>query len=324
MASTKALTGSALASVYWKDKSKHDCIWIYYIDVYGYVCQVQSYDGKWDGGSRQCFKAPRFNTPLAAIAYPDSTGYPSPNPEIHIFCIAIDDTNKPSIQRYIKWAHSDLWEKSPKDIPSENLLTLSNLGATQYKGKHIRVFWQDTKHHIRQTTCNTSDGTDWAVDQEKVSQNPAWRGTPIAAAAVIGLHQSLSSILAWRSSDRILVLVRVDTDPVDTNALLATTQKFDMSPTGSVALVAWSLGHVSVFYEGFTDGLQRLNLYKKGAAEKPTSYFTGSVTTAKAADEGSLAGAAIPVDDVGHAPASIFYQLPGQINIVEMRLEYSP
>ncbi|KZS96765.1 hypothetical protein SISNIDRAFT_285641 [Sistotremastrum niveocremeum HHB9708] len=324
MASTKALCGSALASVYWRDDNKRDNIWVYYIDVYGWVCQVKSYKGEWIAGSQQCFKAPRFNTPLAAVVYPDyskTSRRPSANPEIHIFCIAISDTNTPSIRRFIKTKNTDSWEESEKDIPSENLLTLSSIAAIEYKDTHVRVFWQDTTHNIRQTICNTSDGSDWAVEKEKISEKPAWRGTPIAAAAVSGLRDSLTSVLAYRHSDRTLVVARIETDPAQILFLIPTTEKYDMSPTGSVALVAWSFGKIWVFYEGFTDGLHRLRLYK--SPEKTSSVFTGNITTVKAADEGSLAGAAVPADSSGNAPASIFYQPPGEINIVEMRLEYS-
>lgn len=305
--------------------TEHDNAWVFYIDVYGYVCQVKSRKGEWSPGSRQCFKAPGFDTPLAALVFPDKAT--TTNPEIHVFVLEIADDNTPSIRRWIKWQGGDVWEKHKDAVPTTKLSAKSKLAATSLKDNHLRVYWQDTDYHIRQSGSDKADGSDWAASSLILSDSPAFPGTPIAAAGVKGLHELLSSTVAWHTPSHTLEATRVndgETKPLDT---VFGSKVYDLSPSGSIAILGVNFLHTIIFYGGKDeDGIQRITRNATGAGtgawKGPFKIFVGNITTATAPGDGNLACAAFDTatDNNGLAPGSVFYQAPGQVNIVEMRL----
>ncbi|KZS96764.1 hypothetical protein SISNIDRAFT_463527 [Sistotremastrum niveocremeum HHB9708] len=361
MSSTKALSASALASVTCRPMS----------NVYGNVCEVRGVRGYWYPGSNTCFKAPRTRTPLAAIITSDGS-----NPEIRVYCIHIDDKDVPSIQQFTKAKDgaSTVW-KQGTDIPTKDLSSLSALAAVNYIDKNkktqFRIYWQDTTHHIRQTTSD--DGSTWKVSDTKISLKPAFHGTPIGAAAEVRVKNSTTGtgtkkqhcgakagqnffwdklpgtgdrenllqdrdtrgdrdhpkwskfystpcvIISWHNPSHHLVAVKV-CDGQNPQSQFKDTQLYSASPTGTVTVLAWNAERTWIYYDGVDDGLQRVRL-EAGEKEEAFSVFTGSITTAKAPGQGALTSKAFPTSNhTGFGDATIFYQIPGRVSIVEIRV----
>ncbi|KZT40187.1 hypothetical protein SISSUDRAFT_541075 [Sistotremastrum suecicum HHB10207 ss-3] len=317
MSSTKALSASALASVTCRPMSTTDHVRVYYVDVYGNVCEVRGVRGYWYPGSNTCFKAPRTRTPLAAIITSDGS-----NPEIRVYCIHIDDKDVPSIQQFTKAKDgaSTVW-KQGTDIPTKDLSSLSALAAVNYIDKNkktqFRIYWQDTTHHIRQTTSD--DGSTWKVSDTKISLKPAFHGTPIGAAAEVRVKNSTTPcvIISWHNPSHHLVAVKI-CDGKDPQSQFKDTQLYSVSPTGTVTVLAWNADRTWIYYDGVDDGLQRVRL-EAGEKEEAFSVFTGSITTAKAPGQGALTSEAFPTSS-RFGDATIFYQIPGRVNIVEIRI----
>ncbi|KZS96763.1 hypothetical protein SISNIDRAFT_285599 [Sistotremastrum niveocremeum HHB9708] len=319
MSSTKALSASALASVTYRPPTIWtDNVRVYYVDVYGDVCEARGLRGIWFPSSKTCFKAPRPRTPLAAVVNSEGT-----EPEIRVYCIHIDDKDVPSIQEYKKARNSNDWIQG-KDVPTKDLASISALAAVNYTDKNaktqLRIYWQDTTHYIRQTTF---DGSEWKVSDTKISSKAAFAGTPIGAAAEVVVKDSStpSVIIAWHDPSHYLVVSKV-ADGQNPQNVLKDTQRYSASPTGTVTVLAWDATRTWIYYDGLDDGLQRVRL-EAGENEEAFSVFTGDITSAKAPAQGALTSAAFqdrknPYD--GFGDGTIFYQVPGRVNIVEIRI----
>ncbi|KZT40185.1 hypothetical protein SISSUDRAFT_541253 [Sistotremastrum suecicum HHB10207 ss-3] len=294
---------------------------VYYVDVYGDVTQVQCNGKDWVPGSQKCFKAPRPKTPLAAVVYPDDSNTdsrPTDNPEIHIFCIDISDENTPSIQQFVKNKDSNSWSQG-KDVPATGLISVSALAAVAYKGPHIRVYWQDKTHYIRQTIAEKADDSDWKVSDTKISDAAAVKGTPIAAAPQASYTTSPDITVAWHDTSHQIVATKVTNDS-PTKYQFPTS--YSASPTGTIAILSWSSASLWIYYDGPDDGIQRISHEYKDTVwswKGQFNTFTGNIMTPRTEGQGSLAAASFSPAKDGSV-GSVFYQIPGHVDISQLRL----
>ncbi|KZT31911.1 hypothetical protein SISSUDRAFT_1067354, partial [Sistotremastrum suecicum HHB10207 ss-3] len=275
MASTQAVTSTALACTFWVDRTNSDP----HIRVYYQSSNFAVHEVKWDKGAWKSGSSPVFNlnsrAPLAAIAYPgDGQTTPGPNPEIHIYFV--DNTSSPpKIKDWKKSENSEVWSYVG-EVPAYNLTAVSNLGAAEYSDPYIRVYYQDTDGYIRESKWNSWD-KKWVVStggsDSNISQNPARLGTPIGADVENG-HYYPRVTVAWQDANSNIAAASVNSD---TSTLFTFPKTYPASPSGSLTVAMWNQNKVHIYYDGDNDGIQKLE-YNGSAWSGPVNSFTGDIT----------------------------------------------